>query len=163
MDFGRELHAEYLQRHFFCETRPAIEHVGPREIAALVWPIFQELQGQVAFLGDVKASEEFDPEADAALFAFCETGDFASWEGVSAGAWAVLIDRLKWSIVALMAEESAGTAFTIPLPRVAPAKIRRDAAFLFLLGSPGRTPSPEWRATGGKIPEFPPDWPLSRQ
>lgn len=164
MDFGQQLWAAYLERFFPSKARPPIERLGAEAALRLIWPLLGEVASRAAFLDGAEPSPDFDREADAALTALAEQGGFGAWESLSAGAWAVLIDRLQWAVAALTLEMSAGSAFTIVLPRDAPEDVRRIAALLLLLGGSAAHPPEEWRRSrAGKRPAFPPRWPLSRQ
>jgi len=164
MDFGQKLWSEYLQRFAPCDAPLAIDRLRPEAVAKLIWPLSDVIRDRSAFLRDVTPREEFDEEADSALSALAATGDFACWDKISAGAWATLINRFKWSVTALMLEEQNPAAFSVPLPHDAPEGVRQIAAFLLILGGVGRNPSEAWRrAQAEQRPEFSLNWPLSPQ
>lgn len=148
MDLGRELWAAYLQRE--CPENegrsPSIERLRPEVIAELIWPFGPEIASRRSRFIAAEPSAVFDADADEILKSLAQTGRLLESERASAGAWAVLLDRFEWSIAALTLEEQNPSAFTIPLPVEASIEVRRIAAALYVLGTLGRSPPPQWRA-----------------
>jgi hypothetical protein len=147
MDLGKELWAAYLERECPPDDGhpPSFERLRPEAIAELIWPFGFEIDARRSKLIDAEPSPAFDDEADEILAALARTGRFPASEQASPGAWAVLSDRFGWSIAALTLEEANPNASTIPVPLDAPIEVRRTAAALYVLGTLGRSPPPQWR------------------
>ena len=110
-------------------------------------------------------SETFDAEADEALVLLAKVDSFDHWDGLSAGAWRVLFERLAFLEVVILANEAEGAKVFTGVPRALDQRSRSRMLLLTFLLGPARTIDRGVlpKSDPGKAPKFPSSMPLRRQ
>ena len=118
---------------------PALRPLAPMEVVERLFDFHPLFTARPDIINAAPYSTVFDEDADAALLALARDDDLASWETLSAGGWRVLLERLIYSEVVVIANQVAGTLVIARLP---PGLTRQQEArtllLQFLLGG-GRT------------------------
>ncbi len=84
-------------------------------------------------------SDAFDTEADEALLKLAELDNLDHWDGLSAGAWRVLWERLAFLEVVIIANMVAGTRVLTGVPRSLDERSRSRMLLLTFVLGPART------------------------
>jgi hypothetical protein len=141
------------------------ERVADTETLKAFEPVFALMAQRFDVIRATPYSEDFDEEADGALAALAITDSFESWEDITAGAWRVLLDRMRQAIIVIEAAGMSGEPVIDTLPRGLPREARRQALVLKWLLVHSRSidrkllPLSEPPA----LPSFPPTTPIRRQ
>lgn len=110
-------------------------------------------------------SEEFDDEADTALFSLAAIDNVSEWEKLSSGAWRVLQERLVFVETVALTNAALNEPVFITLPRGLDETASSRTLLLRMLLGPGRTIDRRLlaRSTPGTAPTFPAATTLRRQ
>lgn len=161
-----ELVLAYAERHLGRAPEPAsAEKVSPAAALELLWEFHPLFTPRMPAIEATPYSTSFDREADNALLRMAETDSFDAWEGLSAGAWRVLQERLTYVETVAVVNEAKGTGVFTSVPSgLARQQKARFVLLLQLLG-PGRTVDRQLlsRSKPGSASAFPSGQTLRRQ
>lgn len=137
--------------------------LSPEEVLRLLWDFHPMFTPRSDAISATPYAEVFMSEADAALVQLARTDDFSSWDALSAGAWKVLAERLRYLETVLATNWHAGTKVFTSIPRGLDRRSKGRFVFLLLLLGEARTIPPQLleRTGSGRFPGFP-EMPLRR-
>jgi len=141
------------------------ERVPDTETLKAFEPVFALMAQRFDVIRATPYSEDFDEEADGALAALAITDSFESWEDITAGAWRVLLDRMRQAIIVIEAARVGGEPVIETLPRGLPRHARRQALVLQWLLIHSRSIDRQLLPLSEppELPSFPATTPIRRQ
>lgn len=137
--------------------------LSPEEVLQLLWEFHPLFTPRSDAFSATPYAEAFMSEADTALVWLARTDDFASWDGLSAGAWRVLAERLSYLEAIVARAWLEGAKVFTSVPRGLDRRSKGRFVLLLLLLGEARTipPSLLERSGSGAFPGFP-EMPLRR-
>jgi len=117
--------------------RPLDDSVRPEKLSgmdviAALWPLNDVFRSRLSRISTVKYEERFGSEADDAIVGAVFSGNCDGWDGISAGAWRVLLERHIQALMVAAANEAAGNML-MTVPADSSGAVKRGAAMIFLL------------------------------
>lgn len=98
----------------------------------ILWPLNEVFRPRLPHICTVAYRPQFETEADDAIKSAAFAGNCDGWEGLSAGAWRVLLERYLQAQTVALANEAAGNHLMV-LPLGLSARGQRGAVMLYLL------------------------------
>lgn len=138
--------------------------LSPEEVLKLLWDFHPLFTPRYDAIRATAYDDAFDEEADMALVQLARTDDLSSWDGLTAGAWRVLAERLLYLETVAATNLAAGTKVFTSIPRGLDRRSRGRFVLVLLLLGAARTIPREVidRPDRGTFPGFP-EMPLRRQ
>ena len=132
-----------------------LESIAPQPLSGwqaveALWPLNERFRPHIVRIRVLPYDPAFELEADDAVAALIDDTN-ASWEGLSAGAWRVLLERQQQAIVVALANETAGNPL-MPIPPGLSDVQRTVAVALFLLHGM-KLPWPPSDRSGFELPK----------
>lgn len=155
----------YCEQHIPAIAMPGAEGLSPEKVLEDFWTFHPLFSGRSDVISATPYSTDFDEAADEALARMAMEDSFASWDGISAGAWRVLHERLVYCSVVVSANLVAGSEVIVHLPSGLSPKVRARALLLRYLLGHGRTIDRRLlpKSLRGSAQPFPVSAPIRRQ